>query len=183
MDKILSEIALLLETKASILIGIDGRCGAGKTTLSTALQEQLDCNVIHMDDFFLQPHQRTAERLSSPGENVDHERFLTEVMVPLSRNTEFQYRPFDCKTMSFGNSIKIIPNKITIIEGSYSCHPKLWNFYDLHIFADIDKETQLQRIIARNGSCAAENFKQKWIPLEEAYFDAFEIKKSCEIVY
>ncbi len=182
MENILSQINSLLKTKNYILMALDGRCGAGKTTLARALQEKLNCNIIHMDDFFLRPEQRTRERLEVPGENIDYERFLTQVMIPLSQNKEFQYRPFDCKTGSLGEIIQVFPNKITLVEGSYSCHSKLWNYYDLHIFADIDPETQLQRIISRNGKAAAEIFKSKWIPLEEAYFEAFSIRERCEIV-
>ena len=39
-----------------LLVAIDGRCASGKSTLAKDLQKQLDCNVIHMDDFYLQPH-------------------------------------------------------------------------------------------------------------------------------
>ena len=46
-----------------LLVAIDGRCASGKSTLAKDLQKQLDCNVIHMDDFYLQPHQRTTKRL------------------------------------------------------------------------------------------------------------------------
>ena len=45
-----------------LLVAIDGRCASGKSTLAKDLQKQLDCNVIHMDDFYLQPHQRTTKR-------------------------------------------------------------------------------------------------------------------------
>ena len=48
---------------APLLIAIDGRCGAGKTTLPQRLQQELGGRVFHMDDFFLRPVQRTAERL------------------------------------------------------------------------------------------------------------------------
>ena len=41
--------------KPRILVAIDGRCGSGKTTLAAALQEMLQCPVVHMDDFFLRP--------------------------------------------------------------------------------------------------------------------------------
>ena len=66
-----------------LLVAIDGRCASGKSTLAKDLQKQLDCNVIHMDDFYLQPHQRTTKRLREPGGNVDYERFETEVLQPM----------------------------------------------------------------------------------------------------
>ena len=100
-----------------LIIAIDGRCASGKTTLAQAISEQLDCNVIHMDDFFLRPEQRTPERLSTPGENIDHERFLEEVLIPLSKGLPIKYRPFECHKMDLGNEICLAPKKINIMAG------------------------------------------------------------------
>ena len=169
--------------KDFILIAIDGRCAAGKTTLANELHKALSCNVIHMDDFFLRPEQRSEKSLKTPGENIDQERFLNEVLIPLSKNEAFSYRPYKCKTGSFGESIKTEPSRITVVEGSYSCHPKLWDYYDIHVFMDIDRKSQLKRIVLRNGVDAAQIFENKWIPLEESYFNTFSIKERCEIKY
>ena len=84
-------------SKEPLLIAIDGRCAAGKTTLASIVKEKINCNVIHMDHFFLQPAQRTEERLQEPGGNVDYERVRKEVLIPLSQGKAFSYKPFDCK--------------------------------------------------------------------------------------
>ena len=75
MEAIKKRIDELLEQKNMVIVAIDGPCTSGKTTLAAKLAEIYDCNVFHMDNFFLRPEQRTAQRLSAPGENVDHERF------------------------------------------------------------------------------------------------------------
>ena len=62
-------------TGRPILVAIDGRCGSGKTTLGEYLKGQLDCNLFHMDDFFLRMEQRTPDRMKETGGNVDYERF------------------------------------------------------------------------------------------------------------
>ena len=49
-------------TDRPILVAIDGRCGSGKTTLGEYLKGQFDCNLFHMDDFFLRMEQRTPDR-------------------------------------------------------------------------------------------------------------------------
>ncbi len=173
-------LALIRERKPR-LIAIDGRCGSGKTTLAAELARQLSCTVIHMDDFFLRPEQRTAERLAAAGENVDHERFLKEVLLPLSKGQEFSYRPFDCSTMSLGAPIFVTPNELVVVEGSYCLHPSLFDYYDLRVFVDVDAKQQMQRIVKRNP-LSAEMFRTKWIPLEEKYFSAFSIPERCDII-
>lgn len=166
-----------------LLIAIDGRCAAGKTTLAAALQEKIDCNVIHMDYFFLRPEQRSEERLQEPGGNVDYERFLDEVMFPLMERRRFSYRKFDCKSMEMAEEIGVEPKAVTIVEGSYSCHPALWDFYDFHIFLSVEKEEQIRRIAERDGEGNVQVFAERWIPMEERYFEAYEIDERCEVLY
>lgn len=183
IKELAENIAHIITESDSRLIAIDGRCASGKTVLATELKKILDCNVIHMDHFFLRPEQRTPERLNTPGENVDHERFLTEVFIPLKNKETVVYHPFVCKTMSFGEAIELNAKKITIIEGSYACHNSLYGYYDLHIFLDVSKEEQMTRIKLRDGDEKAEIFKSKWIPLEESYFSAFVIADKCEFCF
>ena len=170
-----------LQEKDSLLIAIDGRCASGKTTMADKLQKALNCNCIHMDDFFLQPMQRTPQRLKEPGGNVDYERFTQEVLIPLKGESPFSFRPFLCSSMDFGKPIMVEPNPVTIIEGSYACHPNLISYYDLRIFLSIDEKEQMKRIQKRNGLDASKVFQDKWIPLEEAYFAAYQVSDQCDL--
>lgn len=182
-NQILESIRDLLAQKPRVTVAIDGRCASGKTTLAQALSETLSCPVIHMDDFFLPPHMRTPERLAEPGGNVDRERFYAEVLTPLMAGSTFSYRPFDCSTQTLTAPLSIPPSAVTLVEGSYSCHPSLWNAYDLHVFLTVSPETQADRILCRNGKTAAEVFRSRWIPLEEAYFQAFDIQAKCDLSF
>lgn len=166
-----------------LLIAIDGRCAAGKTTLAARLQERTGCNVVHMDHFFLRPWQRTEERMQEPGGNVDYERVREEVMLPLRRGGSFSYRVYDCKKKEFLSRVAVEPAALTIVEGSYSCHPLLWDFYDFRVFLDVEKEEQLRRIETRNQGEAAFKFRDCWIPLEERYFNAYRIAQRCDFVF
>ncbi len=165
-----------------MIIAIDGRSGAGKSTLAGTLEEKLGVSVVHMDDFFLQPHQRTVERLAEPGGNVDYERVEAEVLEPLKGGKgQISFRRFDCKTMSMQEERLIDGSHTVVVEGSYSCHPRLRKYYDLTIFLDVDHETQIQRLRERVGEERLQMFLEKWIPLEEAYFEAYHIKENCDI--
>ena len=172
----------ILQKKNQALIAIDGRCASGKTTLANMLCEKWDAAVIHMDDFFLRPEQRTKERLAEPGGNVDRERFLEEVLIPLKAGHLPIYRPYNCHTKKFENEIALPDKKICVVEGSYTCHPMFVDAYDLRIFVTTEKPTQLQRIEQRNREFF-KDFVEKWIPYEECYFKAFQVEKNCDLVY
>ncbi len=172
--------SLISETEEKpYMIAIDGRCTAGKTTFASFLAEELNASVVHMDDFFLRMHQRTAERYSEPGGNVDRER-VREVLRELRQKKDASFRMFDCTVMELGDE-KVIPYRdVIIVEGSYSQHPYLQDFYNLKIFLDVDPEVQQKRILQRNGEEKLRVFNAKWIPYEEKYFSAFHIGENSD---
>lgn len=170
-----------LPDKAPLLIALDGRCASGKTTLACELSQRLDCPVFHMDDFFLQPAQRTPERLAVPGGNVEHERFLREVLLPLSRGEDVQYRRFDCSTQTLLPPVTVPCGRVNLIEGSYSCHPALRPYYDLRVLLTLSPDEQLRRLTARSPE-KVPVFLAKWIPLEEAYFQACGVAAACDVL-
>ena len=175
MEKILEtakhQINMLLEEKNFVIVAIDGKCTSGKTTLASKLAELYDCNVFHMDDFFLRPEQRTPERFAEVGGNVDYERFLEEVLLPLKSSKTFSYRPFDCSTFTLSDPVIVTPKRLNIIEGTYSHHPYFGNPYDLKILLTIDEKTQRRRILDR-PEFLHKRFFEEWIPMENRYFDA-----------
>lgn len=180
---LLQKIRELSARKPHLLIAIDGRCAAGKTTLATYLRQTLSGNVIHMDDFFLRPEQRTPERMKEPGGNVDYERFLQEVLIPLRQGQPFLYRAYDCHMQAMAYEITVEPLAVNIIEGAYACHPVLRDYYHYRVFLTINPDEQYQRIITRNGKQDAVQFKDKWIPLEEQYFLFHKVSEYCDAIY
>lgn len=185
VNDLVKQITALSIEKDRVFVALDGRSASGKTTTANAVAEKLrdsiSCEVIPMDDFFLRPEQRTKERLLEPGGNVDAERFKEEVLKPLKEGMAFSYRPFDCHTQSLAEPVFVKACRVVLIEGAYSCRPDLWNSYDYHIFFDVDRRKQMERITARNGAEGAKCFEERWIPLEEKYLAAYGIQKKCEL--
>ena len=179
---IIPKVNELLKSKERIVIAIDGRCTSGKTTLAQALAGALSAPFVSCDDFFLPKEKRTKERLSEVGGNMERERLYAEVLLPFIQGDVVIYRPFICKTLSYGNAISVENSRILIVEGSYSCHNDLWACYDLHIFLDISKEEQKKRILARNPQ-NANDFFTKWIPMEERYFADGRVKEMAELCF
>lgn len=175
------KILELAQRRQPALVAIDGRCGSGKTTLAGVLREISGAAVVHMDDFFLRARQRTPERFREPGGNVDRERVLEEVLIPFAKRRPVVYRPYDAHRDLMLEPVRLEPAPVTVVEGSYSCHPALWDHYDLRVFLDVPPQEQLRRIEARNGPGRLRDFKERWIPLEEAYFSAFSPEEKCDL--
>ena len=170
-------------TKRPFLIAIDGMCGSGKTTLADYLARELNASLFHMDDFFLQPHQRTEQRLAEPGGNVDYERFKAEVLDHAADVKGVTFRPFSCREWKLADEAISNPyNDIVIVEGSYSHHPYFNNIFDVKIFLEISSEEQKKRIISRDGNDIWPMFEEKWIPMENRYFEKFKIKEKSDII-
>lgn len=175
-----NKINELLSEKPQVIIAIDGNCTAGKTTLAAHLGNIYNCNIFHMDDFFLTPPLITKERLSTPGGNIDYERFRDEVLLPLASCKTFNYKPYDCHSRALADSIYIHPKPLNIVEGTYSMHPQLAGVYALSVFLHVEPDLQRARILERDSSLH-ENFFQKWIPMEELYFKKCRVKERCGI--
>ena len=152
------------------IIAIDGRAASGKSTLAGGLKAVIGAEVIHMDDFFLPAELRTPERLAEPGGNIHYERFAEEVLPYIRMQDAFEYKIFDCSTMSCNGTRKVPPSHWRVVEGAYSQHPNFGDYMTLRVFSDVDPQTQMERIVARNGPQMAEMFANKWIPMEEKYF-------------
>ena len=173
----------LLNQQESVVVAIDGKCTSGKTTLASLLADVYDCNVFHMDDFFLRPEQRTPERFAEIGGNVDYERFAEELLTPLKAGEPFSYRPFDCSTFTLAQPVSVQPKKLTIIEGTYSHHPYFDDPYDLKILLTVTEDLQRQRVLERPAFLHS-RFFESWIPMENRYFEnqSMDIVASAENV-
>lgn len=179
---IVSRVSQLLQSRERVCIAIDGNCCAGKTTMANRFGDVLDATVFHLDDYFLQPHMRTQQRLSQPGGNVDAERFLAEVLLPVSSGETAHVQKYDCHADVLLAPVTVFSKRVTIIEGAYSLHPLLSGYYDLKIFCRIDPALQETRILARNGAGALKMFQERWIPLENRYFLTLNIPEQCDLV-
>ncbi|MCL1843706.1 MAG: (d)CMP kinase [Defluviitaleaceae bacterium] len=170
------------------IIAIDGRAASGKSTVAARLASETGAGVVHMDDFFLPPDLRTPQRLNEPGGNIHYERFAEEVLPFLhdaQKSDGFSYRIFDCEKQKLTGirQVKLCKNsRLIIVEGSYSCHPIFGNYADIRVFCTVEPEIQKHRIINRNGKTAADVFVNKWIPLEENYFNFYKILQDSDIV-
>ena len=177
----LAAIDRLMKELPHVRVALDGPCASGKSTLGEALSEIYRCPLIHMDDFFLRPEQRTPEQLAEPGGNVDYVRFRREVLEPLVEDRPAQYRPWQCRVGGFGPEQIVKPGPVTVVEGSYSLRPDLREGYHLRLWVEADWEQRERRLAARGGPGCLARFREMWIPMEDRYFSACAVKEYCHL--
>ncbi len=181
--KLFCSIDLLSASYNPLNVAIDGNSGSGKSTLAALLAATYNCNLFHMDDFFLRPEQKNPDRKSETGGNVDYMRFKEEVVAHLNGKTSFSYQVYDCSKAALTEYVKVSPKKINIVEGVYSLHPALRDVYHLKTFLTIDPKVQSMRILQRSGPKLHQRFVTEWIPLENEYFEYMQIKSLADMVF
>ena len=182
LKPIIEKIEIFNNNSEPIIIGIDGNCCGGKSTIAKIISQVYNCNIFKMDHFFLSLDKKTPQRLAEPGGNVDYERFESQVLKKIKTTDSFSYDVFNCQNQSYDNSIEIISKNINIVEGSYCMHPRLIKYYDYKIFVSVDKEIQKNRVLKRNGQAMYKRFIQEWIPLENYYFEKLKIVDQSDFI-
>lgn len=159
----------------TVKIAIEGKSGSGKSTIAMLLLESFDSTVIHVDDFFLDDKMKTKERLDEVGGNINYEA-LQNVLNNININKPLKFNKYNCTIKEYEEKIIAKVNKIIFIEGVYSMHPKLYDYYDATIYLDIDETIQLKRLKERETPFKFNKYINEWIPLENIYFEKENIR-------
>jgi anaerobic ribonucleoside-triphosphate reductase activating protein len=161
----------LLSRAAGGVVGIDGRCCAGKTSLAARLSRRLGAPVIHLDDFF-----PPGKKPDGDGVNIDTERFLEEAAPYLRSGEAFSYRRYICRAGEYSDPVAVPAAPLRIVEGSYALSPRLRGLYSVSVFMDIGAAAQRERLLTREGARGMRAYAERWLPLEESYFERFDVR-------
>ena len=169
------------------LVAVDGRCGSGKTGFSGIVEQLIPCrmHVAHMDHFYLPPERRGERWTEVPAGNMDLERLRREILLPVRSGKPLTYPPFlpDGPVLDeYGEAIEMDPDDaaLILVEGTYSQHPSLSEFYDYKMFLTCEREEQTRRLRAREGSYYP-TFDRVWRTLEERYFSACGTRAAADL--
>ncbi len=166
------ELICELDGEKHFILAIDGMIASGKTTLSHLIKQLFDASVIHMDDFY-QPIERRTDDVAG---NINIERLIDDVVVPIQKKKNIEYRRFLCQSQSYDQT-KIIPytNGRYVIEGTYALIEQLNGLYSHRIFLNITTTQRIERITARSKN-RVQQFIEQWIPREEAYIERYQLR-------
>ena len=161
------------EQAGRILVTIDGPCASGKTTLAAKLAAIFGAAVVHTDDFVIPHARKTAERLAIPGGNCDADRLAGEVAAPWKQGDPVVFRRYDCRQDRLLPEEQLPDGWILILEGSYCNLPAIRKYADVRIFLEAPWEIREVRLLERESARSMQMFRDRWIPLENAYFEAY----------
>jgi uridine kinase len=165
---LIARLHALPRRRLTLLVGVDGPAGAGKTTFTRALMA-LDpgLDVIQMDDFGLPGARRDehtpADRVAA---EVDWRRLRSSTLLPLSRDQPARYQRYDPATDTMAEWRMVPVGGILIVEGRYALVKALTTFYDLRIWVDSARDVRLGRLASAGLVAMAEH---PWLLAEEAY--------------
>ncbi|WP_295586477.1 uridine kinase [uncultured Oscillibacter sp.] len=141
----------------TILIGIAGGTGSGKTTLTRHLKEHFGdaVTVIGHDSYYKRQVGKTyAERAAV---NYDHpSAFDTELLVEHLRQLKAGHS-VQCPVYSYvehnrtDETVTVVPNKVIIVEGILIFqNPTLRDMFDIKIFVETDADVRILRRCLRD---------------------------------
>jgi len=154
------------------LIAIDGRGGAGKSSLARRLADQIqDAMIVEVDDFWL-PGEVRPERskvVAEPGSDYDWTRLRDQVILPLSRDEPGRFRRYDWESDTLAEWHKVAVGGTVIIEGVFTTRVELASLYDVTVWVETPEEICLERGIERDGEEHRDLWENEWMAAYRNY--------------
>ena len=154
----------------TVVIGIDGCGGAGKSTLAASLSDLLaGSQIVHTDDF------------ASWDDPVDWwPRLLEQVLAPLARGESGRYQRYDWDLKALAEWHEV-DAPVVILEGVTATRKEFRPFLAYSIWVDCAAELRLQRGLERDGP-EAESLWRAWMLAEDAYVAAHDPVENADLV-
>lgn len=161
------------------IVAIDGRGGAGKTTLTEYVEKLLPNFSVLNGDAYFEPDDNTIAFGS-----FNEERFEKEVLSQLRvGKSEFTYRPY-----RWGDKEPMSNKKLRITEGIIIERSGSFAFdleYDFKIWVETPAKLALQRGQERDEMPLEQGYrswKEVWQPQEDAHFNKVKPLETADIV-
>ena len=142
---------------STIIIGIAGGTGSGKTTLTRHLREHFgqDVTIVGHDSYYKRQEGKTYEERAL--QNYDHpSAFDTDLLIQHLRELR-EGRSIQCPIYSYvdhnrtDQTVEISPTKVLIVEGILIFQdPVLREMFDIKIFVETDADERILRRALRD---------------------------------
>jgi uridine kinase len=156
------------------LLAIDGPAGAGKTTLAAKIAAEYSVvssvKVIHMDDLYNGWDDALGRSLTDS---------LQAITAAYLSGVECTIKIFDWHLMKFDREEVITPTDYLILEGVGAAQKIVREAGAITYWLEIDAETGLKRVLARDGDHIEKQMRQ-WQILQAIHFDVDQTRENCE---
>ncbi len=173
IQQIIQYLTQLMTPGRSVLVGIDGGAGSGKTTFSHWLAEKLKetiipISVIHTDNFYFPSAERENSQFPlATVSDIDWTRLRDQVLVPLRSGAPARFQLYDWPADCLKDWMTIDVGGIVIIEGVSVTRNELSDYYDLRVWFSCPRDIRISRLLRRGDTSAAEI--EHWMPSEDDY--------------
>ena len=161
-------------TPAPVIIAIDGRSGAGKTTLAIEMAARLrnhhKVSLFHLEDIY-------------PGWNglaAGIERYVSTVLTPLSGGKPATWTSWDWVNHYDGDTRVTLPAEIVIIEGVGAAAAEARPLLNAVIWADSPDDVRRKRALDRDGG-TYEPFWELWAAQENEWLARDDVPGHADI--
>jgi anthranilate synthase component 1/para-aminobenzoate synthetase len=159
---------------APVIIAIDGRSGAGKTTLAIELAAQLRAHhkvsLFHLEDIY-------------PGWNgllAGIDRYVATVLEPLSLGGAATWTSWDWERHYDGDSRVTLPAEIVIVEGVGAAAAAARPLLSAVIWADSPDDIRRTRALERDGG-TYEPYWDQWAAQEEEWLRGDDVPQHADV--
>ncbi|MDQ0632180.1 para-aminobenzoate synthetase [Arthrobacter pascens] len=161
-------------TPAPVIIAIDGRSGAGKTTLAIELAALLrshhKVSLFHLEDIY-------------PGWNgltAGIERYVSTVLKPLSSGERAVWTSWDWERHYDGDTRVTMPAEIVIVEGVGAAAAEARPLLSAVVWADSLADLRRTRALNRDGG-TYEPYWDHWAEQEDAWLAGDDVPRHADI--
>ncbi|WP_294241934.1 AAA family ATPase [Pseudobutyrivibrio sp.] len=195
----LEKIKEKLTDGKTVIVGIDGLGGAGKSSISEEIYEQLSkdnihTEVLHIDDFIhpknIRYNDNYAEWECYYNLQWRYDYLLENVINPIKKNGKFTglIELYDKNEDRYEKkSVDIKEGSVVLIEGIFLQREELSQVFDYMIYIDVPESERLTRVLKRDGYIGTaddikEKYENRYFPAERHYVNMYSPSKLADYV-
>ena len=176
-------ITTLVAPDRSVLVGIDGGAGSGKTTFAHWFAEATKetttpVSIVYIDNFCRPSAERPKDY--AVVSDLDWKRLRDQVLIPLQSGEAARFQLYDWPADRLKDWVTIDVGGVTIVDGVTATRNELSDYYDLRIWFSCPRDIRVSRMLGRGDTSAAEI--KHWMPSEDRYIASHAPEETAHLV-